>query len=354
MGVADPSRMRYGLVYQCQTCGASLEISPDAVVYICPYCGSASSLEGGGVELTGLMPTSADDVSRAVAGFLRSKAGREARIRDVKVLMLPFWAVHQRVKTRYNGYRREYRSTGKGQYPVYVPVKGELDEEMTTIVYARAFEAVFGLEDLKERVLLRLREAGKFDPVKAAKHAKLIAPEVSEQEAIERAKTIASETHRRKVQRMTTKLFDCYTESEPLSTKLIMYPVAVIDYEWEGRKYRASADASVNAPDRVLKAELPMGGRYRLLVAMATAGLVLLISLAAVLSQAALNAGFVEGEGALLAVVLPPAAAAAVGFFGSRRATAEHRVYRRGKRFQLPEIPVEAEDIIAKLRGGLP
>jgi hypothetical protein len=138
--------------------------------------------------------------------------------------------------------------------------------------------------------------------------------------------------------------------------QLIMYPVANVSYEWERRTYRVSADASMNSTDRVLKAELPITASRRLLTSLATAGIVLLIALASILSQAALRSGFFNDDGmaALIAIALPPVAAAAAGWLGSRRATAEQRVWRRGRKSLLPEVPTEVGDIIAKLRGEFP
>jgi hypothetical protein len=345
-----------GIASYCPVCGASLEAAPDTVVYICSYCGWAGPVEGEAVELVGLMPASADEVGRDVAAFLQAKAGRDARVRDIKVLMLPFWVVRQRVRTQYNGYRRETRGTERNRYTIYIPVRGEFDEEMTTVVYARTFEAVFGLSDVKDRILSRLGEFRRLDPVRAAKSAKLIGPEVSEREAVDRAKTIASEAHRRRAEGMTSKLFDCYTEAEPISSTLIMYPVANVSYEWEKRIYKVSADASINSTDRVLKAELPITASRRLLTSLATAGIVLLIALASILSQAVLGSGFFNDDGmaALIAIALPPVAAAAAGWLGSRRATAEQRVWRRGRKSLLPEVPTEVGDIMAKLRGEFP
>jgi len=305
------------------------------------------------VELAGFDPANVEEVKRDIAAFLQSKVGQKAQTREVKMTILPFWVIRQRVKTRYNGYRRETRGTGKNQYTVYVPVRGEFDEEVPTIVYARTFESLFGLVDIKSRILSRLGEVGKLDAARASKESKLIGPEVSETEAVDRAETLVSEMHRKRAERMTSKLFDCYTETKLISSRLVMYPVAQTNYEWEGKIFRISVDASRGVKERPLKAELPITAARRILLASATVAILLLIALASTVSQFIIGADS-SGDGgsaSLLAVVLPPAAAGLLGWYGSRKATSEQRVWRRTGGERLSE---DVEEILGKLKGGIP
>jgi len=335
-----------GVATKCPECGASLEATPDTVVYVCRYCGWAGVPKGQALELEGIEAAKKEDVEKEVKKFISSKAGPDAEIKEEKSVFLPFWVVELHASTNYNGYRNETRGSGKNTYTVHVPVKGVLEEDTTVPVYARALGALFGLTDVKNKVAGAFSQSKKLDIVKAAKEADVLNPEIDEEEGEESAKTFVEDDHRDRVEEMTSKLYDCYTTTQVTSKRLMLFPVMQVKYELDGKIYRICADASKRADERVLKAELPISRRARVATAIAVALVILMISIIAIAADSLVQAGLATGGvhngvhsenpavGFLMvavAVGVPSAAAAFIGWWGVRRATAEQKVWERGK-----------------------
>jgi hypothetical protein len=325
-----------GVVTKCPGCGASLEATPDTVVYICRYCGWAGVPEGQALELEGVEATEIEEVKRKVKEFIHSEAGPRAVVKEEKSLLLPFWVVVLNVSTKYNGYRTQTRTRqsleGTSDYTVYVPVKGVLQEAKTVPLYARTFESFFGLGEVKTKVQSPRSPVVKLDIVKATKEFIVLGPEMSEEQAVGSAETVAADAHRGRAEDMTSKLYDCYTTAQVLSKRLLLFPVLEVKYELDGKIYMICADASKQADARVLKAEMPVARKTRFGVAIATTLAILLVAIAAAAANFLVPLGLQSGEGgilvALLAIAGPPALAAFIGWKGVMRATTEEIVWK--------------------------
>ena len=275
-----------GRTVKCPNCGATFEITPDALAYVCKYCGWMGSTED--VFAKGWLmaePVSSAKAQQSIAEFLKKTlkhAYSQTQIIEFKGLAIPIYLAKVHAKTRYNGYRQETRTEsypmtvfdGKGgrrtemrtkSYPVYIPVEGEFDEILDYPVLGRKHAVFFGLEDLKKKVLPS--NAKPLDvKVFLNQKSECLDVEVEEGEVKAMAETMAEDEHRARAEAMTTKLFDCYTDDQLLSTKLIFYPVYTAKYSYRGKSFRIAIDGSSGA---IVKAELPLTLSLRIGYAMA-------------------------------------------------------------------------------------
>ncbi|MDW8084459.1 MAG: hypothetical protein RMI49_04600 [Candidatus Caldarchaeum sp.] len=316
--------------FRCANCGAPLEATPNAVVFVCGYCGWSASVQGANVRPFVLPPEDKGLLRGFLESYVRKKSGSVSTVREVKYLMVPFWVVELNATTNYNGYRSEtkVRTTRYGKnvrttsYPVYVPVKGKIEENLAVAVYGRKFESIFGLGTVKSVLLKRFRDAVELNPA-LTKGWEALGSELSIEEAVEGAETRAADNHRERAEKMTTKLFDCYTKTEPKSARLILYPVLEARYESRGKSFRVCVDG-VRGSAKVLKAELPISAAARLGRGAAGAAVVLALSLAAIVLQPLVGSELPD-EAQLAIIAIPPVVAAVAGFVGSLSATAVQR-----------------------------
>ncbi|GBC71813.1 hypothetical protein HRbin02_01601 [Candidatus Calditenuaceae archaeon HR02] len=310
---------------RCPNCGAPIELSPDTVVLVCGYCGASVSYVGG--TFTPLIVECEDKgvIRSALERFVGEKA-RSGVLKDVKYLVVPFWIVELEAVTKYNGYAEETGYKGKSLYREYRPLRGTIRERVAVAVYGRRFEGIFGLSQVKSILLSRFEAAQPFNP-EMVKGWSVIGSELDEVEAIEAAKSRVADEHRRRVEEMATKVFDCYTDAEARAARLILHPVVEARYESGGKSYRVCMDGA-RGTARPLVAELPITVRGRAARAAAAVASVLAISLAAVVLQ---QIAFVEDlpvEVWLAVTAGPPLLATAAGAFGAYTATQEHRVLK--------------------------
>lgn len=318
-----------GSTFKCPNCGAALEASPDALVYVCAHCGWAG-YDKGTVVFFGMEPAPETELVKAILTFLSRKIKGEIKIREVVTVMLPFWAVGLRARTSYNGYRTEVRGSGKQREVIYFPLRDELDETVLVPVYARAFESFFGLEEIKSRVVENFSLAAGIDPISLIKLVRILNVEKSEEEAIDYAKSKVSDDHRKRVEALANKVFDCYTKFEVLSKELVYYPVALIKYEHKGKLYRVCSDASISCEteDRVLKVELPLTALTRLYYALASDLAVLAFALALTPINYVLESGWSKDNNLAPLIVIILAVSGFIGWRGVNLATKEERVWR--------------------------
>ncbi len=257
--------------------------------------------------------------------FVRERAGGGV-LRDVKYLFVPFWVVEVEAVTRYNGYLEKKIYRNKSSYTEYRPVKGVIGERLAVAVYGRRFEGLFGLGQVKSILLSRLEAAKPLD-AERARGWTVIGSELEDWEAMEAAKSRVAEEHRRRVEEMATKVFDCYTEAVVRSTKLILYPVVEARYESGGKSYRVCMDG-VKGAVRPLVAEMPVTRWGRVARAVAAVAAVLTLSLAAVVLQQAVFIEWLPDEARLAVIVGPPLLAVAAGAYGVYTATQEQKVMK--------------------------
>ncbi len=253
-----------GLAVKCPNCSASLDLSPDTIVYVCKYCGWSGFVTSERIAIGGVLPLDVNLVRASVETFLKKRTGGNFSISEQKMIMAPFWLVKTHDHTVYNGYRSEARTrtVGSGKdahtevYTVYRPVKGVIDDDLLLPLFARRHERMFALEKAEEAVQGASPVQLTQDQLKPlAKTCEFLSSSIGLDEAKHWAETKVSDIHRAQVQGMCTKVFDCYTDVTVLSSQLVFYPLYSVRFQDKGRTFRMLFDA---AKGSVLEAEVPL------------------------------------------------------------------------------------------------
>jgi hypothetical protein len=258
-----------GLAVKCPSCGASLDLSPDTVVYVCRYCGWSGFVTKEEISIAGVLPMDMAALRSSTEDFLRKRTGASHTVTEQKLVLAPFWLVKSHNHTKYNGYRRETRSrtTGSGKnqhtevYVVYRPVKGVMDDDEVLSLFARRHERMFALEGAEDVVRRSSPAQYTADQLKGlGKVGEFLSSSIGLDEAKHWAETKVFDMHRSKVEGMCTKVFDCYTDVSVLAAQLVFYPLYIVRFENKGRTFRLLTDASNG---RVIEAEVPLTAAQR-------------------------------------------------------------------------------------------
>ena len=269
---------------RCSNCGAPLEITPDAVGYICEYCGRMGAVDG--IEKRGYSiskPLVREENRKLALSFLRENlkgSFSESQVREEKFYAIPFWVTEASAQSSINGYRTKAKTetytvsvrdphggfrteTRTRVYYVYVPVRAELNDNFVFVLCARKNAAFYGLDEIRSRV--RSGKPQPLDPLPLLKEKmEFLDVEIDEGEDREWAETGAEEEHYRMARQQTTELFDCRTQTQVGEPRLIYHPIYQVDYELRRKIFRATFDGTSGS---VVKAELPVPGSLRTLYA---------------------------------------------------------------------------------------
>lgn len=172
--------------YRCPQCAASIQLSPEVVVYVCPYCGWAGDPFGRPVSILAWPPapqSAVERLARRLGGSLVS----------AQLLYVPLWVVEARATAYYTAVitYTEARRTPGGQVR-YVTrrkrVSGTVAVQSTEAVVARLNAELFGarrLEEWAERAW-RARPPRQLTAEEAKPIApSMLAPELGESAAVE-------------------------------------------------------------------------------------------------------------------------------------------------------------------------
>ncbi len=301
---------------KCSNCGAPLEITPDAVGYVCEYCGwtgVVDSIERKGYSI--VKSFSREENRKAASAFLKDNlrsAFSDSQVGEEKFYSIPFWVTGVAARSEINGYRTKAKTESytvtvpgpKGQmrtetrtrvYYVYVPVRTVLSNDFVFVLCARKNASFYGLEEIRNRV--RTSPVQPLDPLPLLKEKmEFLDVELDEAEDKEWAETGAEEEHYRMARSQTTELFDCRTQAQVGEPRLVYYPIYQVDYEVRGKVFRATFDGTSG---KAVKAELPVPGYLRTMYA---AGAYALIIVGTIIAAARAHAAFL-GAGALVAAL---------------------------------------------------
>lgn len=187
--------------YRCPHCAASIQLNPEVVVYVCPYCGWAGDPFGRPVSILAWPPAPQSAVER-----LARRLG--GTLVTAQLLYVPLWVAEARAEADYTAlvtYTEAQRTPG-GQLR-YVTrrkrVSGTVTVQSTEAVVARLNAELFGAGRLEEWAA----RAWRARPPRqlAAEEAKpiapsILAPELSESSAAElikeRLETMAADRAR--------------------------------------------------------------------------------------------------------------------------------------------------------------
>ncbi len=216
-------------------------------------------------------PLSKSEINKKATNFLRSKLNgnfADSAITEAKYLAIPFWRVAVSAHTWFNGYSTRTKTqtyyVGKQMmtrsYTVYVPTQSEWTDQVEFKTVARKNAVFFGLDEITARA--GQRETLPLDPkVLLAQKMQVLDIEISLDEADESGRNYAEDQHLHRAQSLTSRLYDCRTNTRIVNSNLTLYPVYSAGYQFEGRIYRMTLDG---ATGDIVKAELPITRGLRL------------------------------------------------------------------------------------------
>lgn len=270
----------------CPVCGASVDINPEDVIVVCPYCGSAFTRGKETVKDQKIVPPkySKEEAEKKIFDWIyeKTKFRGTKRVQAIKVekILVPFWVMFSHVRTHYVGYRRTTRSEsysvsmgGKTQtrtktVTVYEPVDREIIENRSDPLICRMGATIFGYKEINDAVIkaVNMQIYEDFDLNKLKDNPqdiKFLSGEIKRNDARELIETKIQDEHRQRARNDTTELFDCRTFIEVKGIGFLHYPIVYVEYLHGRETYRVVMDGYSG---EIIAAELPITTRYRVLM----------------------------------------------------------------------------------------
>lgn len=301
----EVSSVEIAVSYRCPRCGAPVELTPEAVIYVCKYCGWAGDVFGHRVEMLAWRPLPEEEILPVVLNAV----GRGAKPSGAVLRVLPYWVFKVRAVANYRA-RVVYEVVrGKRRVRRAKDVEGVVRHELVYPVLARLNAEFYGDDEMSGNLVFNLKvrppsALSEEDAKKLAPH--VLAPELSAEEAariardrvedvmLSKAKADARKGLTRVVN-VSVYQFSCEVEVEDV--KMVLVPYWFVTYEVGGCAYSAAVSG---IDGDLLKAEAPLSARERVARLAAAWVVAALTGLAA---EMALGAGSRGGETLILALV---------------------------------------------------
>jgi LSD1 subclass zinc finger protein len=269
----------------CQKCGAPLKMTYGAQVVTCEYCGTAMTVSAGSewkqIQKHTLLenktdPSKALETAKAwmrggmITGLLHRDLPEKAQIGEIKARYVPYWIIPCYAETSYTGRKgagavieQAARQAGGGLAGALGGILGGAvaggKERSISNKIARAYNqpvvAVRGLSQYElEDYEFTTQLKQLFDPNKLQKDIEVLNGDVSEQEAIERAKGIISKKHEAEAKKSVDVLDSTYTEAKAQEGELLHAPIWFVHYFYENNEYFILIDGSTS---KVIKGGRP-------------------------------------------------------------------------------------------------
>lgn len=248
--------------YRCPGCGAPVELNPEAVIYVCKYCGWAGDVFGKKIELYTWKPV---DESVAVSTVLRI-AGR-GKPTGVVLRFVPYWVFRVKARVEYGArvvyeVEREKRRVRREK-----DVEGVFEASLTYPLTARLNTEFYGDEEMATNVAYNLdkRPPVSLEVTLAKRIApRVLAPEVSREEAEKMVRDsvedIMAERAKRHAMSKVMRAKEAYLykfrcDVELGDAKLVLAPYWFITYEKKGSAF-SGAISGIDGD--LLRMELPV------------------------------------------------------------------------------------------------
>jgi hypothetical protein len=255
----------------CSHCGGPLQINPGEIMTTCRYCGFTQVIETGkpfnfehsmflneytivdgsernssfeNVSLKQRRKSSIKNVIRSwmQAGFTKpSNLGKDSKLLEMKLVYVPFWIFNVEVRSKF-----------KGVFERITPavVKDEkIEKSYDWLVLARR-RTQFPTREydvpLKAKIPYDFRRIEKF--------AQVLNSEVSEMEAMEKAKEELENLHRFLARENVDKVIDWNSEFKFGETFYLHAPIWFITYEYKKNRYQIILDGATGI---VIKGDIP-------------------------------------------------------------------------------------------------
>lgn len=262
------------LAFKCERCGAPLEVSPETIVAVCPYCGFPNHVSGN-IKTDEIHIIPSLDKNAIAQAFWKNvesdfdlkRIKDEIEIVGIEGHYAPYWSglVHVYGTVRYMRREEECHTDSKGNTrcrTVERHYTERVDENMRLLGSARRQVKSFGVDDLithysktwpKGKRLLDLEE-GEWERIKL----EILNTEMDERQAklIMREDAIDVIRNRFLAKSDRIELFDIHAD-EPENVRLILLPMWTVYYRygnsifqtvfagWDGKRVAATEPMNV-------------------------------------------------------------------------------------------------------------
>lgn len=269
---------------RCPQCAASIQLSPETVVYVCPYCGWSGDVYGRSIKVLTWPPAqryAIEQLANRLGGVLLS----------AELKYIPVWVVEGEGEARYTATVTYVvtRRVGKQEYTERrrMRTSGSVSVRSTEYVIARLNAEVFGAEEISEWLSRswyrsKPRELSAEEAKPLASY--ILAPEIAQEEAAEisidriedkLAEKAKAEARARAPGRVEDVVLDTFHVNARVNSSTLVYvPYWYFTYRRREGLF-AGAAVGTEASSRVAEAPLSNASRAALLAA---AGLVSLAS----------------------------------------------------------------------------
>ncbi len=237
-------------IYECEKCGAPLDLTPETIIAICSYCGFPNTISGliSPDEAT-VVPSLPENT--LVKGFWslvrRDRDLRKLRginLMDIEGHYMPVWAGRVRIYGTVSYYERRVETRGKTTRTKTVYYIDKVDREEIIVVPARRQFTGFGAKELmlhyaqtrpKETILSSI-ESSTWENIRlrvlGAEYDKKTAMKLIVDEAVDNLR----EEYLKKGDGIDC--FDIHVTG-PFNVRLVLLPVWNITYTYAGSAYQA-------------------------------------------------------------------------------------------------------------------
>jgi len=249
--------------YRCKTCNAPYPLGADDVISTCPYCGYTFIVDGGEMKEHLLIPNKLEEkgVEKVVLNWLKVAGSRSVGTRFIKDIELQKptlqWIPTFRVEASCDVYHFGVKQEGSGDSKKLIKIEDSSRDIVDEWVVARRHAATFGIEEFNASLTGVSTE--KFDMKKTSK-APVLNSEISEADAIPRARRRKTENDRVQLLAKMDKLLDYRLEMDPRESQYVHAPYWLVRYEHRGGTFRVAISG---ATGQVILGELPVTKRYR-------------------------------------------------------------------------------------------
>ncbi|MEM3549930.1 MAG: hypothetical protein QXN87_04940 [Candidatus Bathyarchaeia archaeon] len=236
---------------KCSHCGAPISFEPGEIVATCRYCGYTVVIETGvaftfehSMLLNKYDPLKIEEPVRSwmSSGFLKPPdMARRAKIKERKLVYLPFWVLTIEAETIYKGvFERLTPPTVK---------EGKITKKYHWLVLARK-ASTFPTREYD----VPLEGKIPYDFRKIERFAEILNSEIDNEEAWRIAKQEIEEHHRYLAQQDVDKIIDMKTDLKLKQAVYLHAPIWFIKYEYKGETYNLVVDGSTG---NMVKGEIP-------------------------------------------------------------------------------------------------
>jgi len=267
---------------KCKSCGAPLQPTAGMTIVNCEYCGTAVTLSGAGwkqvmkqmMVMNRVTYEQALDVGKKWLdeGILRRNVGARAEVVNTYMKYVPYWVIPAAVDAVYSGTRgsgmgamKAGAGKGVGGFLKGLAVAG-IERQMSggkqhrvsdrrqksfnvPVVAVRGL-ALFELEDYE----FRPDSKALFDKNKLDRGIEIMGGDITEQEALDKAKAFASRKTEEEVRATMDYIASLQTNVVTHEGELLYVPVWFFEYKFKEKTYFALVDG---AAAKVMKGQRP-------------------------------------------------------------------------------------------------